>query len=525
MPESLFPGVYVEEINAGPHSIEGVSTSTAAFLGETQRGSLKPRLICGAAEYARWFGGAFSNEKYLPHAVNGFFENGGKRVFICRLVGKASATAQAAFGDFSLRAIGPGSWGNRIFARVEDSTALNPDGSSIGFRLRMAYWDTETAVFDPFTDEGRSKVPQPTLLEDFDDLVVDEASPNFCAKRIPFIDLGKGQTNQGPETSALCVLVRSAAADLAARPADGGQALSGGADDASPLGRDDYAGSAAGLRHEGQGLAALELDRGREVALIYAPDASNDAAAEIVRHCETMRFRFAAIDVAQGMSNGSDLDPRAAIPADTSYAAFYYPWIAVSDPATGARRLVPPGGHILGVYARCDAERGVFKAPANEVLQGVTDLEYDIAPTMQGELNAKGVNVIRRFPGRGICVWGGRTLSSDPLWKYINVRRLFIFIEASLYEGVQWVVFEPNDAHLWARVKVQIGHFLRAQWKLGALFGRTEEEAFFVTCDHTTMTQDDILSGRLICEIGIAPVRPAEFVILRIVQRTAEAQS
>jgi uncharacterized protein len=524
MPESLFPGVYVEEINAGPHPIEGVSTSTAAFLGETQRGPIRPRLICGPAEYARWFGGAFSTEKYLPHAVNGFFENGGKRVFICRLVGKASATAQAAFGDFAVRAIGPGSWGNRIFARVEDSTAVNSDGSSVGFRLRVAYWDADTAVFDPFTEEGRSKVPQPTLLEDFDDLVVDEASPNFYGKRMPFIDLGKGQTNQGPETSALCVLVRSAAADLAAPPSGAGQVLSGGADDASPLGREDYVGSAAGSRYEGQGLAALELDRCRAVALVYAPNASNDVAAEIVHHCETKRFRFAAIDVAQGMSNGSDLDPRAAIPADTSYAAFYYPWIAVSDPATGSRQFVPPGGHILGVYARCDAERGVFKAPANEVLHGVTDLEYEIAPTMQDELNAKGVNVIRRFPRRGIRVWGGRTLSSDPLWKYVNVRRLFIFIEASLYEGVQWVVFEPNDDRLWARVKAEISHFLRAQWQLGALSGRTEQDAFFVACDRTTMTQDDILSGRLICEIGIAPLRPAEFVIFRIVQRTAEAQ-
>jgi phage tail sheath protein FI len=179
---------------------------------------------------------------------------------------------------------------------------------------------------------------------------------------------------------------------------------------------------------------------------------------------------------------------------------------------------------VLGVYARSDAERGVFKAPANEILRGALDLEFDIDDNTQDNLNPKGVNVTRNFPGRGIRVWGARTIASNALWKYVSVRRLFIFLERSIYEGTQWVVFEPNDDRLWARVIDTIRLFLRAQWRLGALFGRTEQEAFFITCDRTTMTQDDILNGRLICEIGIAPVRPAEFVIFRIFQNTAEAQ-
>jgi phage tail sheath protein FI len=166
----------------------------------------------------------------------------------------------------------------------------------------------------------------------------------------------------------------------------------------------------------------------------------------------------------------------------------------------------------------------VFKAPANEIVRGALGLEYDINDRMQDDLNPKGVNVIRAFPGRGIRVWGARTMTSNALWKYVSVRRLFIFLERSIYEGTQWVVFEPNDDKLWARVTDTIRLFLRGQWRLGALFGRTEAEAFFITCDRTTMTQDDILNGRLICEIGIAPVRPAEFVIFRIFQNTAEAQ-
>jgi phage tail sheath protein FI len=152
------------------------------------------------------------------------------------------------------------------------------------------------------------------------------------------------------------------------------------------------------------------------------------------------------------------------------------------------------------------------------------DLEYEINDQQQDALNPRGVNVIRKFPGRGIRIWGARTLTSNALWKYVSVRRLFIFLERSIYEGTQWVAFEPNDERLWARVKDAIRLFLRSQWRSGALLGRAEEEAFFISCDRTTMSEDDILNGRLICEIGVAPVRPAEFVIFRIIQQTAEAQ-
>ena len=503
MTDIRYPGVYVEEIQRGPRPIEGVPTSTAAMLGETERGSTVPRLVTSYADYQRWFGDVFHPGKFLPYTVNGFFENGGTRAFICRVVGAGAVTASAAFGGFSIRAAGPGAWGSRVFAKISPGTTKDAQGNSVGFRLQLAYWSGTTTPFDPFTDDGAGTLPRPDVVEDFDDVT----------------------TDGGPENSVLAVLVRGAGVAATTRPDEGAHVLSGGADDPTALGVDDFNGMAlaasTGRRRE-QGLTALAQDAYRDVALVYAPAVSIDIAKALITHCENNRFRFAVIDSPVAQNNGAALDPRSSI-ADTTYAAFYYPWLFTSEPRTGARTLVPPGGHVLGVYARADTERGVFKAPANEIVRGALSLEFAINDRVQEDLNPRGVNVIREFPGRGIRVWGARTMSSDSLWKYINVRRLFIFLERSIYQGTQWVVFEPNNDQLWARVADTIRLFLRGQWRQGALFGSTEHEAFFVRCDRTTMTQDDILNGRLICEIGVAPVRPAEFVIFRINQQTAEA--
>jgi hypothetical protein len=243
---------------------------------------------------------------------------------------------------------------------------------------------------------------------------------------------------------------------------------------------------------------------------------------KLIIHCESMEDRFAVLD----SEEKADFDEiqRQRNLYDSKYAALYYPWIRVFDPLSKKRTNVPPSGAICGIYARSDIERGVHKAPANEVVRGALGLEeFDgvkriITKGQQDILNPKGVNCIRAFRGRGIRVWGARTISSDSLWKYINVRRLFLFLEESIDEGTQWVVFEPNDEKLWARVKQTITQFLTRVWKDGALMGTSPEEAFFVKCDRTTMTQDDIDNGRLIVLIGVAPVKPAEFVIFRIAQ-------
>jgi Bacteriophage tail sheath protein len=511
MPEYLHPGVYIEEIERGPKPIEGVPTSTAAFLGETERGSLTPTLVTSFKDYARLFGGVYDPNKFMPYAVNGFFENGGKRLYVARVVDNAAKSAQIGLGAFVAEATGPGTWGNRVYLMIEDSKTTRPVAGGnpvpVGFRLRVAYYAATPAQSPEEWFKDPTKGPRPAFSETFEDLALDESSPDYFDKRLK-------------DSSSLIKLARAAGSAPGSAPDKGFKQLAGGLD-GEALDPADFVGSPEIRQAPIQGLRALELDPFREVALVYSPAASPDVAKAIITHCENLRYRFAVIDCDKTMS--TSFEPRNGV-QDTKYAAFYYPWIRISDPQTGARKEVPPGGHVLGIYARTDSERGVFKAPANEIVRGALELTVDTDDGTQDVFNPRGINAIRQFPGRGIRVWGARTLSSDALWKYVNVRRLFIFLERSIYEGTQWVVFEPNDDRLWARVVDTIRLFLRGQWRLGALLGRTEQEAFFITCDRTTMTQDDILNGRLICEIGIAPVRPAEFVIFRIFQHTAEAQ-
>ncbi|MER6140640.1 phage tail sheath C-terminal domain-containing protein [Streptomyces sparsogenes] len=272
------------------------------------------------------------------------------------------------------------------------------------------------------------------------------------------------------------------------------------------------------------GIAALEdID---EVAVCAVPGMwSGTVESALVTHCELLRDRFAILDPQDGL----DIEGIQAFrePFDTKYAALYHPWLVARDPSTGRDVELPPSGHMAGIYARVDAERGVHKAPANAVIRGIrlTDgIAQDITKRHQDLLNPKGINALRFFPGMGHRVWGARTLSSDSSWKYVNVRRLFLYLEESIDEGTQWVVFEPNDEALWALVRQTVTNFLTTVWRSGALAGTTPEEAFFVACDRTTMTEDDLANGRLICVIGVAPVFPAEFVIFRIQQKTRETQ-
>jgi phage tail sheath protein FI len=235
-----------------------------------------------------------------------------------------------------------------------------------------------------------------------------------------------------------------------------------------------------------------------------------------------LKDRFAILDPRDGLDIEGIRTFREVL--DTKYAALYYPWLVVRDPIAKKDVEVGPSAHMAGLYARVDVERGVHKAPANEVVRGISRLAGDVTKREHDMLNPKNINVLRFFPGRGYRVWGARVVTSDAAWKYINVRRLFIYVEESIDEGTQWVVFEPNDEPLWARVRQTISNFLGSVWRSGALQGAKPDEAFFVKCDHSTMTQDDIDNGRLICVIGIAPVKPAEFVIFRIQQKTIESQ-
>ena len=261
-----------------------------------------------------------------------------------------------------------------------------------------------------------------------------------------------------------------------------------------------------------------------DVRILAAPGETNRAIQnELISQAERLRYRFAVLDAppSPGPANvvNQILTHRNAY--DTSFAAYYTPWVHIG--AGDQTPTLPPSGHVAGVYARTDTERGVWKAPANEVVRGVTGLHFYVTTGEQDILNPRGVNAIRRFEGRGTRVWGARTLSSALELRYVNVRRFLIFLEASLDRGTQWVVFEPNAPPTWSRVVDSVSAFLHTQWRSGALFGRRPEDAFFVRCDETTMTADDVQNGRLICEIGVAIVRPAEFVIFRIEQITGFA--
>jgi uncharacterized protein len=290
--------------------------------------------------------------------------------------------------------------------------------------------------------------------------------------------------------------------------------LSDGQDNLDQLTVEDFIGVDGGSGNR-TGIQAMEDITNISICIVPGMWSQSIQAA-LINHCETLRYRFGILDPPDGLSIDEIIAFRQ--PLDTEYAAIYYPWVQVLDPSVVQNVDVAPSGHMAGIYAQTDINRGVFKAPANVEISMITKIAQDVNKREQDLLNPIGINALRYFPERGNRVWGARTLSSDTDWQYINVRRLFIYIEASIDQGTQWVVFEPNDQRLWARVRQTITEFLTTTWLSGALQGATPDEAFFVQCDLTTMTQDDIDNGRLICVIGIAPVRPAEFVIFRIQQ-------
>lgn len=523
MPEYLSPGVYVEEISTGAVPIEGVSTSTSGFVGQTARGPTNPTLVTSFIDFQRTFGGLLDpSVSMLPFAAKGFFDNGGQRLFVARVVGAGAIAATLDVGGgLIVEAVGPGTWGKQVFARIQASS-LQSGGAAVGFRLTVLYYSVMPPIplVDPL-DLSKLQDPnrrEPSVVEDFDNLRIDPKSPEYAITVVN----GSSQLVQfAPPAGAVTL--------PAAKPFT---ALNGAAADGAAVVEADYMGDGTLPTNQRTGLAGLEvLD---EISLLALPDEARfpNATLEMINQCIRTKSRFAVTAVPNGNGNVATIHTL----EDTSWAAIYYPWIRVFNPTNNDYPLIDPVGHIVGIYANTDIERGVHKAPANEVIAGMITqdvdptrkpLEFIVTKGQQDILNPIGVNVIRDFRshGRGIRVWGARTMSTDGQWKYINVRRLFIFVEQSIDRGTQWVVFEPNDETTWARVRRSIENFLTTVWRSGALMGTKQEEAFFVKCDLTTMTQDDIDNGRLICYIGIAPVKPAEFVIFRISQKTIEAQS
>lgn len=635
MPEYLAPGVFVEEVSFRSKSIEGVPTSTTGFAGLTRFGpvcyrdaviqgplSCEPRLITSFTEFERVYGGLEPIEvgavspgderiPYLAHAARAFFENGGKRLYVSRVVAPRAGTGASAWGIAS-RAVSvsdisatwwarwPGAMGNvkvQVFATRSKNLAyehsiakgyaddwgvqaqkvksgavvevvvngknlapsLLPDGNdtldpnnlrvvSVDAEGRRSFIDNTGATPAVGADDVIQEVTMRVRVtvgtervEEYVDLAADSAQKRY---------IGKILQEDDPEDEDAPVWFdwdTTASADpvpqflpallMVALQGNATPRLEGGHDGLLPS-PDDLAGSEADPDDpaiKATGLEALaEID---DIAIVALPDSgdmgdtlvSQVAAQKLISHAERERYRIAVVDGPIGSSMNEIRDFRGQF--DSKYAAIYYPWIKIFDPterfAQGAppkQLVLPPSGFVCGIYARNDITRGVHKAPANEVVRGLTKFELNVNKPRQEVINPEGINALRFFEGRGHRVWGARTMSSDPEWKYVNVRRLFIYIEHSIDKATQWAVFEPNNRFLWDNIRRTVEDFLLVLWRDGALQGAKPEDAFFVRCDRTTMTQNDLDNGRMICLIGLAPVKPAEFVIFRVGQWTGDAQ-
>ncbi len=560
MAEYLSPGVYVEEFDSGGQPLAGVSTSTAGFIGLAQRGPAEglPTLVTSMNDFKRNFGSylsenQFGSYRFLAYAVEHYFVNGGSRAYIMRVAPNDAKPASGSAGSLTLTARNPGAWGNAVQAVLEPSSKAKTQiyevvgdakyrvkngagfnaGDVVAFEAagekqygkvvssRDNVIELEAALEGDVVDGGLlpAKVLSTcefTLTVAYGDEVeqFEKVSLNIAAAN--YVDKAAARSN--------LVAVTAAPSDAAVHPLETLGAstisLSGGSDgSAGALSAADFMGEDNGPGKRTGIQAFIDND---QVSLMAVPGVTEPAVQlALVAHCENLGSRFAILDIPREKTKVPDVLTHRDI-FDSSYAAMYNPWLQVFDPLEKRNIFIPPSGSIAGVYARSDSTRGVEKAPANEVIRGCTGLEVQYNKGEQDILNPKGVNLIRSFSGQGIRVWGARTTSSNALWKYINIRRLFIFLEESIKAGTNWVVFEPNDERLWARVHRTIDAFLTRVWRGGALMGSSPGEAFYIDISRNTMTQDDIDNGRLVCVIGVAPVKPAEFVIFRITQKTNE---
>ncbi len=497
------PGVYVDEMR-GSRPIEGVGTAVAAFVGLATKGPFNiPTLVTNLTQFTNKFG-PIAEESYLGHAVFGFFLNGGNSCYVIR-IGEDGAAPEARLelpsaadgtaDSYRIMAKEPGAAGNEIMVEVAD-----PDnGGQEDFTLIVRRGSQEER-YDNVTSRTNNDNNIVTVLNQRSALVgMEEMGRMAAAKR---------------------------------RPATGIYTLSGGTVPAVPtVGQEDYVGDVEGRR----GLGALEaID---EITMVCVPDlmaAYQKQALDLngvkavqeamIGHCDRQKDRMAILDAPPGFSPQQVLEWRVEGAGHSSmYAALYYPWLNVMDPASGNIVSVPPCGHIAGIWSRNDGTRGVHKAPANEVVRGALNLDVTVTRGEQALLNPEGINVIRAFPGQGIRVWGARTLTKDKSWHYINVRRLFNYLEESIVENTQWVVFEPNDKDLWKRISRSVNAFLMGEWRNGALFGAVPEQAFYVKCDEENNPSESIEQGIVVIDVGVAAVKPAEFVWFRVAQVPAGA--
>ncbi|MEM1291733.1 MAG: phage tail sheath C-terminal domain-containing protein [Cyanobacteria bacterium P01_H01_bin.162] len=558
------PGVYIEEVNRGSRPIEGVPTAVAGFVGFTEdiRGGaapLKPMMVTNWDQYLEYFGrpnsdGFTSFNAYLPFAVYGWFLNGGGRCWIASIGTQLPGTTDAApaasgtqimnrrrrptlnlarrstpaaeeTGGSSLAAIANGQRPASLSVRISDSPPKASDSTAADAAV-----PTDTGeYFSVAVMDGD------TVMERYDHLSMDAEVDTAVADYV---------VTALADSELLTVEdIAQAGSPLARRPSNGYCEVSPPPFIPSPQ---TFFRDVEGVRDDRTGVQGLlEID---EITIMACPDLMRAYEVGLMNLDQVHGVMDLMVSNCEGAASGDipnppnrmvvlDSPPDRYKPQDVSqwlseefnrrsqFAALYYPWVSVANPRDNGRPIsVPPCGHVMGVWARTDETRGVYKAPANEVPRGILGLAYDCNFREQELLNPLGINCIRSFANQGIRIWGARTLvePDQTEWRYINVRRLMSYIEKSVELGTQWAVFEPNDEDLWARVTRTISNFLTGLWRQGALMGASPSQAFYVKCDGELNTPDSMILGRLYVEIGVAPVRPAEFVIFRFSQWTGQ---
>lgn len=489
-----YPGAYVEEIPSGVRTIVGAGTSTTVFAGWAARGPIdRAQRVLGFGDFARHCGG-LDRRSLLGYAVRHFFDNGGLEAHIVRLTAANAAPASLALdGKLRVTANSPGKWGNE-YAVETGARADDPA------RFRFALWHQPSGG-------------QATVVERFDDLSL----PAGGASR------ADGVINANSEFVKIA-FIGNPVAPPADTPANAPRPLAGGLD-GDVLAPNTGAFERLIPQGGAGGIFGL-LDRLDTFNLLAVPGETTPAVVATLQAYCRKRRAFCILDAAQkatfaDMRSGPDGGIRG---PDAMNSALYFPWVNAADPLEQGRvRSFPPSGFIAGIYARTDAKRGVWKAPAGTEadLRGATDAAVALDDQESGELNSLAINCIRRSPS-GIAVRGSRTLrgadASDSEWKYVSVRRLALFIESSVSCGTRWAVFEPNGEPLWKLVRWNVGIFMDGLFRQGAFQGSAAKDAWFVKCDSETTTQDEIENGVVNIAVGFAPLKPAEFVIIKIRQ-------
>lgn len=567
MPEYLAPAVYVEETSFRAKSIEGVSTSTTAFVGATRKGPVgeTPELLTSFGDFERVYGG-FGNldfeggtTNFIAHAVKNYFDNGGSRLFVSRVfvAGGDDGIARSAFigeeadNDDNIRFVArsPGSLGNgQVQVQLLTTPAATqvaidraPQGSlldnngTLFVKVGATWLDGADAALNNAPNAAAVIVTANVLFTDAEDnetfyenLGLGLGHPRFIGNVISATPGRRIDQLESTFAIELGANVDAFRLHEIFDAIDAAIELDGGNDGSEP--------TVAGYTQPADTSPINLLTRLDDISIVAAPGyaaytEANGIQDALITHVEQRRaYRFAVLDIPPNQTTTQAIATRARI--DTSYAAMYYPWVQVANPMSRPddesipREIsLPPSGFVCGIFARNDITKGVAKSPANEIVRGALRFETDVNFAEQEVLNPRGVNCLRFFPGRGYRLWGARTCSSDPEWKYVGPRRYFIYLENSIDRSTQWAVFENNGPRLWANVRETVSSFLYNEWVSGSLLGATPDEAFFVRCDRTTMTQNDLDNGRLICLIGVAVLKPAEFVVFRIGQKTADARS